>query len=529
MTQLSRVDRKSSPPDIHIPREYNAAHDLIERNLQAGRADKVAFIDDKGSTTYGELAKRVNRFANVLAALDVRQEERIMLCLLDTIDFPTAFLGGIKAGAVPVAANTLLTPSDYQYMLRDSRARVLVVSKLLWPQFREIVKDAPQLKHVIISGGEEPDTLNFDAQLAAAGEVFHTAETTCDDPCFWLYSSGSTGKPKGTVHVQASLIQTAELYAIPTLNISENDLVFSAAKLFFAYGLGNGLTFPMAVGATAVLMAERPTADAVFKRLRTYQPTIFYGVPTLYAMMLANPDCPRGEEMKFRHCTSAGEALPEEIGKQWTARFGVDILDGIGSTEMLHIFLSNRAGEVRYGTTGKPVPGYEVRLVGDDGRPVATGEVGELQIHGPSSALIYWNNVEKTHSTFQGGWTRSGDKYSMTEDGYYVYSGRSDDMLKVGGIYVSPIEVESALITHPAVLEVAVIGREDGDKLIKPAAYVVLKQGVAASPELAEELKQFIKSRLAPYKFPRWIEFVADLPKTATGKIQRFKLRAAAK
>ena len=529
MTQLSRVDRNSSPPDVHIPREYNAAHDLIERNLQAGRADKPAFIDDKGSYTYGELGRRVNRFANVLTALDVRQEERVLLCLLDTIDFPTAFLGAIKAGVVPVATNTLLTPSDYQYMLRDSRARVLVVSKLLWPHFRDIVKDAPHLKHVIVSGGEEPATLEFDAQLATGGETFHPAETTCDDPCFWLYSSGSTGKPKGTVHLQSSLIQTAELYAVPTLGIHERDLVFSAAKLFFAYGLGNGLTFPMAVGATAVLMAERPTPDAVFKRLRQHKPTIFYCVPTLYASMLANPDCPRREEMKFRHCTSAGEALPEEIGKQWTARFGVDILDGIGSTEMLHIFLSNRAGDVRYGTTGKPVPGYEVRLVGDDGKPVAAGEVGELQIKGPSSALIYWNNLDKTHGTFQGPWTRSGDKYSMTADGYYVYSGRSDDMLKVGGIYVSPIEVESALITHEAVLEVAVIGREDAEKLVKPAAYVVLKQGVAPSAELAEELKLFIKSRLAPYKYPRWIEFVNELPKTATGKIQRFKLRAAAK
>jgi benzoate-CoA ligase len=528
MSQLSRVDRSITPPDVHVPREYNAAYDLIERNLRAGRADKVAYIDDQGRYSFGELAARVNRFANVLERLQIRRDERVLVCLLDSIDFPSVFLGAIKAGVVPIAANTLLTPADYQYMLRDSRAEALVVSKQLWPQFREIVKDTPTLHHVIVSGGSEDGTLDLATLMRDAPDKFQVADTSSDDPCFWLYSSGSTGKPKGTVHIQSSMIYTAELYAIPTIGINENDVVFSAAKLFFAYGLGNGLSFPLAVGATTILMAERPTPDAVFKRLREHKPSIFYCVPTLYAAMLAHPNCPKKEELALRRCTSAGEALPEEIGKQWSARFGVDILDGIGSTEMLHIFLSNRPGEVRYGTTGKPVPGYEVRLVGDDGEPVATGAVGELQIKGPSSATHYWNNVEKTRATFQGPWTRSGDKYSVTTDGYYIYAGRSDDMLKVGGIYVSPVEVEATLIAHDAVLEAAVIGREDDEKLIKPAAYVVLKPGRSATPELAEELKQFVKGRLAPYKYPRWVEFVPELPKTATGKIQRFKLRAAA-
>jgi benzoate-CoA ligase len=528
MVQLSRVDHSTTPPDVHIPREYNAAYDLIERNLRAGRGNKVAYIDDRGRYTFGDLAARVNRFANVLDRLEVRREERVLVCLLDTIDFPSVFLGAIKSGVVPIAANTLLTPADYQYMLRDSRAEALVVSKQLWPQFKEIVKDSPTLRHIIVSGGAEPGTLDLDALMAEAADTFQVAETTCDDPCFWLYSSGSTGKPKGTVHIQSSMIYTAELYAVPTIGINENDVVFSAAKLFFAYGLGNGLSFPLSVGATTILMAERPTPDAVFKRLREHRPSIFYCVPTLYAAMLANPAFPKKEELNLRRCTSAGEALPEEIGKQWSARLGVDILDGIGSTEMLHIFLSNRPGEVRYGTTGKPVPGYELRLVGDDGEPVAIGEVGELQINGPSSAIQYWNNVEKTKATFQGPWTRSGDKYSVTADGYYIYAGRSDDMLKVGGIYVSPVEVESALVTHDAVLEAAVVGREDDEKLIKPAAYVVLKAGRSATPEMAEELKQYVKGRLAPYKYPRWVEFVVELPKTATGKIQRFKLRAAA-
>jgi benzoate-CoA ligase len=411
-------------------------------------------------------------------------------------------------------------------MLADSRARALIVSKALWPNFKDIVGEIPSLKHIVISGGQIAGMKALSDLMAGAADEFRTADTTCDDPCFWLYSSGSTGRPKGTVHVHSSMIQTAELYAIPTLGIRDDDVVFSAAKLFFAYGLGNGLSFPLSVGATTVLMAERPTPDAVFKRLRERQPTIFYAVPTLFAAMLAHPDCPGRGELRMRCCTSAGEALPQEIGQRWLARFGVDILDGIGSTEMLHIFLSNRAGEVRYGTTGKAVPGYELRVVGEDGTPVAPGEVGELQVRGPSAALQYWNNLEKTRATFQGGWTRSGDKYSQTADGYFVYAGRSDDMLKVGGIYVSPIEVESALVSHEAVLEAAVVGREDDQRLVKPIAYVVLKAGRQASPELAEELKQHVKTRLAHYKFPRWIDFVSELPKTATGKIQRYKLRA---
>ncbi|HYA66055.1 MAG TPA: benzoate-CoA ligase family protein [Burkholderiaceae bacterium] len=529
MAQVSRVDRSVSPPLVQVPRDFNAAHDLIERNLAGGRAAKLAYIDDRDRYTFEELARRVDRFAHALCELDVRQEERILLCLLDTIDFPTTFLGAIKAGLVPVAANTLLTSADYAYLLRDSRARVLVVSHRLWAQFETIVKGAATLRHIVISEGQVPGTTHLAELLSRSDAPFAAAQTTCDDPCFWLYSSGSTGRPKGTVHLHSNLIQTAELYAVPTLGIHEADIVFSAAKLFFAYGLGNALTFPLAVGATAVLMAERPTPEAVFKRLRQHQPSIFYGVPTLYAAMLAHPDCPRGEELRLRCCVSAGEALPEAIGRNWSARMGVDILDGIGSTEMLHIFLSNRAGEVRYGTTGKPVPGYDIRLVGEDGQPVARGQMGELQVRGPSSALQYWNNAAKTRSTFLGEWTRSGDKYSVSADGYYLYAGRSDDMLKVGGIYVSPTEVEAALVTHDAVLEAAVVGREDEDRLIKPVAYVVLKAGHLASVALAEELKQHVKARLAAFKYPRWIEFIDELPKTATGKIQRFKLRAAEK
>jgi benzoate-CoA ligase len=362
--------------------------------------------------------------------------------------------------------------------------------------------------------------------LARASDRFAPVPTTCDDVCFWLYSSGSTGTPKGTLHLHSSLIQTAELYARPILGIREDDVVFSAAKLFFAYGLGNALTFPLAVGATAVLMAERATPAAVFKRLQQHRPTIFYGVPTLYGMLLASPELPARSDMALRVCTSAGEALPADIGRRWTEHFGIEILDGIGSTEMLHIFISNRPGEVRYGSTGKPVPGYAIRLADEHGNQVPAGELGELQISGPTSAIQYWNNRAKSLATFVGEWTKAGDKYSCDAEGYYTYGGRSDDMLKVSGMYVSPFEVEAALVTHPDVLEAAVIGAPDENQLIKPKAFVVIKPGTGADAALAEALKRHVKDRLAPYKYPRWVEFLPELPKTATGKIQRFKLRA---
>ena len=530
MLELSSVDGNASPPQVTFPRQYNAAYDLLERNLRAGRGDKIAFIDDAGSCSYAELAQRSRRFANVITALGVQPEQRVLLCMVDTIDWPVAFLGCILAGVVPVAVNTLLTTDDYEYMLRDSRARVLLVSDVLWPKMAPLMGKLAQLQHVVVSGaitGEsDVQRLPFSNLVNTASDQFEIAQTSPDEACFWLYSSGSTGAPKGTVHVHSSLINTAELFARPVLGLRPDDLVFSAAKLFFAYGLGNSLTFPMAVGATALLMAERATPDAVFKRLREKQPSIFYGVPTLFAALLANPDLPGRGELRMRLCTSAGEALPADIGKRWTEHFGIEILDGIGSTEMLHVFLSNRAGRVRYGTTGLQIPGYDLRIVGDNGQPVAPGEVGELQVCGATAAVAYWNNREKSRQTFQGPWTRSGDKYSVDADGYYTYAGRSDDMLKVGGIYVSPIEVEAALITHVAVLEAAVIGRADDAMLVKPQAFVVLKPGFSASDALASELQQHVKAKLAPYKYPRWIEFIHELPKTATGKIQRFRLRA---
>jgi benzoate-CoA ligase len=504
---------------------YNAAVDLIERN-SATRPDKTAYIDDEGSYSFTDLAERVNRCANALTDLGLAMEARVLLCLLDTIDFPAVFLGAVKAGLVPIAVNTLLTSDDFDFMLRDSRAQALIVSEPLLPAFKPIVNNQPFLKHIVVSGAHGAGHPLLSELTATAATDFNAAPTRPDDNCFWLYSSGSTGAPKGVVHAQTSMIHTAELYAQPILGIRESDMVFSAAKLFFAYGLGNALSFPLSVGATTILLSERPTPQAVCRILREYRPTIFYGVPTLYSALLSCPELPKREELNLRCCTSAGEALPPEVGRRWLEHTGVDILDGLGSTEMLHIFLSNRPGDVRYGTSGKPVPGYEIRLINDDGKPAARGEIGELQVSGPTSAGYYWNNREKSRNTFLGQWTRSGDKYTQNEEGYFVYSGRNDDMLKVSGIWVSPFEVESALASHAAVLEAAVVGQADENGLIKPKAYVVLRPNITHTAELAAGLQQHVKSRLAPYKYPRWIEFVDDLPKTATGKIQRFKLRA---
>ena len=498
-----------------IPRNYNAAEDLVGRHLKAGRSAKTAYIDDAGQCSFGDLAERVNRFGNHLLSLGLRMEDRILIAMHDTIDWPVAFLGAIKAGIVPIAVNTLLTPKDYEYMLSDSRAKALLVSAPLLPQFEPFMKRLPFLQHVLV-----PPFRNL---LEKSSPSLPPASTTRDDPCFWLYSSGSTGMPKGTVHVHSSMRVTAELYAEGVLGMKESDVIFSAAKFFFAYGLGNSLTFPLAVGATTVLMAERPTPDAVFKRLTERKPTFFYGVPTLYAAMLASPAFPNREALSLRICVSAGEALPPQIAKSFKEKTGIDILDGIGSTEMLHIFLSNRPDEIRHGTTGKAVPGYELKLVDEHGEEVKQGELGELLIKGPTAADLYWNNRDKSRSTFIGEWTRSGDKYSRDADGFYAYGGRTDDMLKVSGIWVSPAEVEAALVSHEAVLEAAVVGKEDEQKLVKPKAFVVLKPGKQAS---AEELQNYVKSKLAPYKYPRWIEFTAELPKTATGKIQRFKLRS---
>jgi benzoate-CoA ligase len=506
---------------------YNAAVDLISRNLTTPeRAHKIAIVDQNGSYSYEELAARVDRAANAFRALGIAPEQRIALAVLDGIDFTASFLGAIKAGIVPIPLNTLFQAPDFAYILSDSRAKALVVSHELAETLAEAARLAEWDGIVLVSGAEPADgALSFARELERADPIAPAAITCADDVCFWLYSSGSTGRPKGTVHVQTSLVQTADAFARDVLGFCESDVVYSAAKLFFAYGLGNALTFPMSVGATSVLFPGRPTPQAVGKILRDHAPTVFCGVPTLYNSLLAYEDFPKADELSLRVCTSAGEALPEEVARAWTARTGVDVVDGIGSTEMLHIFVSNRPGDVRFGTTGTAVPGYRVRIVDENGADVAPGALGELIVSGSTSAIHYWNNREKTRATFVGEWTHTGDKFVQREDGAYVHCGRVDDMLKVGGIWVSPMEVEGALIGHPAVLEAAVIGVPDEGDLIKPKAFVVLRDGFTGDDALRDELKAFVKARLAPYKYPRWFSFESELPKTATGKIQRHILR----
>ncbi|HEX3864157.1 MAG TPA: benzoate-CoA ligase family protein [Stellaceae bacterium] len=502
----------------------NAYDYFVDRHVREGRGGHVAFVDPWRCLSYAELAAASARFAAGLRAAGIERERRIALVMLDTVDFPIAFWGALRAGVVPVPINTLLPADITGYILGDSRAAALFVSAPLLPALRPAAR---RVGRVVVSNPDgSPGAFT---QFLAGGGSQPLEECSPDETAFWLYSSGSTGMPKGVRHVHSSLKATADTYAAQVLGIMQDDVMFSAAKLFFAYGLGNSMTFPMAVGACTVLFPDRPTPDAVLAMMRQHRPTIFAGVPTLYAAMLAHSEIGKGAGSdRLRRCISAGEPLPEHIGHRWRDRVGSDILDGIGSTEMLHIFLSNRPNDIRYGTTGKAVPGYALRIVDDFGRDVSTGEPGELVVQGPSAADGYWNQRQKSRGTFRGEWTHTGDTYTRDADGYYRYCGRSDDMLKVGGIWVSPFEVEEALIGHPAVLEAAVVGRTDGDGLVKPHAFIVLQE-IAPRDDLAAltaTLQSHVKDRIGVWKYPRWIEFCDSLPKTATGKIQRYKLRS---
>lgn len=526
MGGYSEIDLTSTTPVVKTPRIYNASSDFIARHLEVGRADKIAVIDEAGSYSYADLNERVNRVGNAMTGLGLKMGDRVAIALLDTIDFPAVFFGCIKAGIVPIPLNTWLTGNDYEYILGDCRVQTLVVSQALYEKFEPLLDKLPFLNQIIVSGEESAGHPLLSELTDKASPDMQTAPTTQDDIAFWLYSSGSTGTPKGIIHLQSHLVNTAVLYGIGILGINEKDIVFSAAKLFFAYGLGNAMSFPFLVGATSILLSERPTPAAVLDIIKRYQPTVFYGVPSLYAGLLADPaNHLDADSHSLRVCASAGEPLPEEIGRQCEEWLGVPVLDGIGSTEMLQMFMSNRLDDNVYGTTGKPVPGYEVKLVNDKDEEVGVGEIGELAVSGPTSAMAYWNQKEKSLHTFRGRWTYTGDKYTVDAKGYYTYSGRTDDMLKVSGQWVSPFEVESTIIQHSDVLEAAVVGMIDDNDLIKPKAYVLLNTGVGKSDKLAAEIKEFVKSRLAKHKYPRWIEFVDSLPKTATGKIQRYKLR----
>jgi benzoate-CoA ligase len=479
------------------------------------------------SLTAAGLQDLVNRAGNALLGCGLGLEDRVLILCLDGPEFLAAFWGAIKIGAVPIPVNTLLRPDDYAYILADSRARAAVISAPLIPQVQPVLHQAPRLTHVLVAGGNPGPHLSLEDQIARASSSLRAAPTCRDDPAFWLYSSGSTGFPKGAVHLHHDMVICFETYARQVLRIGPEDRVFSAAKLFFAYGLGNAGYFPLGAGALSILSPQRVTPEGAFAIITAHRPTLFFGVPTLYAGMLAVKDADQRFDLSsLRLCVSAGEALPDELYHRWRDRYGVEILDGIGTTEILHIFLSNRPGQARPGSSGVPVPGYDAAIVDEESRPVPRGEIGNLRVKGDSTMAFYWNQHDKTRESLYGPWIHTGDKYYQDADGYFWYAGRADDMLKVGGNWVSPIEVESTLIKHPAVLEAAVVGVADGDRLIKPKAYVVLKEPDAASPTLADELKAFVKDRIAPYKYPRWIEFVSELPKTATGKIQRFRLRS---
>jgi 4-hydroxybenzoate-CoA ligase len=509
-------------------RFYNAALEFVDANVKAGRGKKAAFKSTRGELTYDQLLDRSAQVGLGLSPIRVHDGDRMLLLMLDNVDYPVLFWGAIRAGMIPVPLNTLLSADQYRYIVEDSRAKVIMVSPELVPVLNQALEGMDRPPYVAVVDSADPKS-GYSKLVLGCPSRTRPAPTCADDVAFWLYSSGSTGMPKGVKHVHSSLAATAELYGKNILGIREDDVVFSAAKLFFAYGLGNAMTFPMSVGATTILMADRPTPTSVFDVLRREQPTIFFGVPTLYAAILADPSCtPEAGSQRLRLCVSAGEALPEHIGKAWEERFGVEILDGLGSTEMLHIFVSNRPGSVRYGTSGTPVPGYEAKLLDESGAEAAPGEIGELLVRGPSAAEGYWNQREKSRRTFEGEWTRTGDKYTRDANGYYTYSGRTDDMFKVSGIWVSPFEVESALASHPAVLEAAVVPAEDAEGLLKPKAFIVLKQP-GHPPGLDEELKEHVKRSIGMWKYPRWIEVVDSLPKTGTGKIQRFKLRSPSK
>jgi len=525
----------STIPTITLPDQFNAATVFLDRHLAEGRGSKTALYYEGTTYSYAQIAELANRIGNGLLDLGVEMEQRVAMLLFDSPEFTACFFGTIKIGAVALPLNTMMRTADYVYLLNDSRAKVLVIHAALWSSIRQMLPQLRYLRHVVVIGlkqegeRETASVHDFECWVASATSQLEVAQTSKDDSAFWLYSSGSTGFPKGCVHLQHDMVYCTEYYARPILQLTEDDVCFSASKLFFAYGLGNGLFFPFGVGASAVHFPRRAVAEEMFKTIEQYRPSVFFASPALYATMLALPWAEkRFDFSSVRLCVSAGEALPADILRRWQEKFHVDILDGIGSTEALHIFISNRQGEIRPGSTGQIVPGYEARIVDEHGQPVTPGEMGTLLIRGESTASFYWNKHEKTKNTMQGHWLSTGDTYYQDADGYFWYGGRADDMLKVSGQWVSPAEVESVLIAHPAVLQAAVVGAADRDGLIKPKASIVLQSGYDASEELENQLKTFVKERLLPFKYPRWIEFLPELPMTATGKIQRFALRERA-
>ena len=530
------ISNLTNMPAVHVPDQFNIASYFIDRNLELGRGKNIAVHEDGRRLNYEQLSEMVNRCGNGLRSLGLEAENRVLMAMPDSAEFVAVFFGAAKMGAVPVPVNPASKPEDLLYFLNDSGARAFLVQEDIWPQIAPLLPRAPELRHVVVLPAvpaqqknisvETPKGVRYsfhslsDLSKGAPGNL-EPAATSKDDIAFFLYTSGSTGGPKGAVHLQHDMLISTELFSRSVLEFSEKDIAFSASKLFFAYGLGNGSYFPFSVGAGTVYCPLRPKPETILDYIEAFRPTLFFSVPTLYAAMLQVPD--KKDLSSIRYGVSAGEALPAEIYTRFQERFGVSILDGIGSTQMLHIFISNRPGDIRPGSSGKLVPGYQARIVDDSGKEMPPGEIGNLWISGDSAAAFYWRKHERTKQTMVGDWLVTGDKYYIDPDGYFCYCGRADDMLRCSGQWVSPVEVENVIVSHPAVLESAVVGAEDDDGLTKPKAYVVLKQGARAPAP--DELRAFLKEKLTSHKVPRWFEFVGELPKTATGKIQRFKLR----
>jgi benzoate-CoA ligase family protein len=515
------IDESVVPNALKFSPIFNVAVPFIDRHVREGRGASVALRHAGGEVSYAQLAENVARAGNALLDLGLKPGERMVMAAVDDPMFFYVFWGAIKAGIVPIAGSTFLKQNEYQFLAADSQCAAFFYSSQLAGETGAVKGSAPQLRLVLAMDGKD----SLAERMAAASPQLEPAPTTATTDCFWLYSSGSTGNPKGVVHVHRDMIVTSERYGRKVAGLLPDDVVFCASKLFFSFGFGGGMTFPLWVGATIVLQPDRTTADLALDYLESSHASVFFGVPTLYGQMVQALGKKPRKLPSLRRCLSAGEALPAPIFNRWKELTGVPILDGIGSTEVLHIFVSNRIDDIRPGSSGLPVPGYEVKIVGEDGETVQDGDVGTLWVKGESNARCYWNNPEKTAKTMLGEWLNTGDVYYVDSDGYYVNAGRGDDMLKVGAMWCSPIEIESKLLEHPKVREAAVIGRTDEHALVKPAAYLVLSDPTHENEETVAELQKFCKEHLAGFKYPRWFHFVSELPKTATGKIQRFKLR----
>ncbi len=514
---------------IVLPETFNAASYFVDRNVLEGRAHKTAIECREERVSYQQLLERTNRLGNVLRQLGVRREERVLFLLSDCPEFLYCFFGAMKMGAVSVPANPQLKPPEYEFLLNDTRAGVAIASEAALPLLEEIPRQRLRyLREIMVVGASGGRHLRWHDLMEAASPDLEAEPTSKDDAAFWLYSSGSTGSPKGCIHLHHDMVVSSQLYAHNILGMHQGDRCYSVARLFFAYGLGNAGYFPLFCGATTILSPAHPTPAGIYADLERYRPTLFFSVPTNYAALLAHTR-PGGGDFDLssvRHAVSAGEALPATLFERFKQRFGVEILDSLGSTETLQMVIANRPGEVRPGSSGKVIPGFEARIVDEQNNPVAAGEIGNLLIKADSTCSGYWNQHEKTKQMFAGPWFLTGDKYYQDADGYFWYAGRADDLFKVNGRWLSPNEVESALIAHPAVLEAAVVARDDEANLAKPVAYVVVKANFSPSEQLVRELQDWVANRIGAYKRPRWVHFLPELPKTATGKLQRFKLRA---